>query len=128
MTEFAVINASPLIFLSRGKHLEMLCHFSKKVIVQDPVAHEIRRKGPDDITVKMLDDVLWIEVTPALPVPQAILEWGLGPGESAVLATAYQRAEFEAIIDDLAARNARLVWEFPCAAHWVLCSPPSNEE
>lgn len=105
MAESAVINASPLVLLSRGQHLEILRHFARRVLVPEPVANEIREKGRNDVTVKALESLSWIEVTPATPVPQAVLEWGLGPGESSVLAVAYQHSEMEAIIDDLAARR-----------------------
>ena len=105
MAEFAVINASPLIFLTRGRHLDLLPHFADRLVVPEPVAHEIRVKGPQDITVRALETVPWIEVSPAPRVPAIILEWGLGPGESSVLAFAQQHAGVEAIIDDLAARK-----------------------
>ena len=52
-----------------------------------------------------LEDASWIEVVPAPAVPETILEWGLGAGESSVLAFANQHPAVEAIIDDLAARR-----------------------
>ncbi len=105
MTESAVINASPLVFLSRGRYLDLLRHFTKRVLVPEPVAFEIRQKGPDDISAKSLAGIPWIAVVPAPTVPQPILEWGLGPGESSVLALAFQNRGIDAIIDDLAARK-----------------------
>jgi len=106
VAESAVINASPLIFLSRGGHLDLLLHFADRVLVPEPVAHEIRSsRSRQDITVKALEDVSWIEITPAPQAPEAILEWGLGAGESSVLALAHKHGGLEAIIDDLAARK-----------------------
>jgi predicted nucleic acid-binding protein len=101
----AVINASPLIFLSRGQQMELLRHFASRILVPKPVANEILMKGPEDITAKALDSTSWLEVVPVVPVPEKILEWGLGPGESCVLAFANEHPGMEAIIDDLAARK-----------------------
>ncbi len=38
MAERAIINASPLIFLSRGGHLDLLRVFAKKIWAPEPVA------------------------------------------------------------------------------------------
>lgn len=62
-------------------------------------------KGPEDITTKTLDSTSWLEVVSVVPVPEKILEWGLGPGESSVLAFAHKHPRMEAIIDDLAGRK-----------------------
>ncbi|MCP4666687.1 MAG: DUF3368 domain-containing protein [Deltaproteobacteria bacterium] len=83
----------------------LLHHFADPVFVPEPVANEILMKGPEDITVKALSNTSWLEVVPAIPVPEKILEWGLGPGESSVLAFAHEHPPMEVIIDDLAARK-----------------------
>lgn len=44
-------------------------------------------------------------MVPEPVVPRNILEWGLGAGESSVLALAASHPRMEAIIDDLAARK-----------------------
>ena len=54
MVSGAVVNASPLIFLSRGRHLDLLRHFSDRVFVPQPVADEVFRKGPKDMTASAL--------------------------------------------------------------------------
>jgi len=46
-----------------------------------------------------------MEEISAPAVPESIMEWGLGQGESAVLALASVYPESEAIIDDLAGRK-----------------------
>jgi predicted nucleic acid-binding protein len=101
----AIVNASPLIFLSRGQQTDILRHFANRILIPEPVAEEIRRKGISDITSQVLESTPWIEVVPAPTAPESILEWGLGSGESAVLAMAYGNPEREAIIDDLAGRK-----------------------
>lgn len=109
MADTVVANASPLIFLSRAGHLELLHHFAERVLVPRTVADEIRLKGERDITAKAVDETSWIEVVPAPAMPEEISQWGLGPGEAAVLAIAAANPAVEAVIDDLAGRK--------CAAH-----------
>jgi len=109
VADTAVANASPLIFLSRAGHFELLHHFAERVLVPRPVADEIRLKGEQDITAKAVDETSWIEVVPAPATPEEIGQWGLGPGEAAVLAIAIANRAMEAVIDDLAGRK--------CAAH-----------
>jgi predicted nucleic acid-binding protein len=109
VAEALVVNASPLILLSRGKRLELLRHFADRILVPDAVATEIRAKGSEDVTSLALRNTPWIEIVPAKPVPQSILEWGLGNGESAVLAEACANPGMEAVLDDLPARKCAAV-------------------
>lgn len=104
MAEAAVINASPLIFLVRGRHLDLLRGLAQTVWVPAAVANEISRRGPHDITAQAIETSSWIVTRPAPDIPAAILEWRLGAGESATLALAHTH-NLEAIIDDLAGRK-----------------------
>jgi predicted nucleic acid-binding protein len=113
LDRIAVANASPLIFLSRASHLYLLQHFAHRVLVPEPIHNEIREKGSDDITVRALEISPWIEVVSPPPVPEQILGWGLGPGESSVLALAYATRGMEAIIDDLAGRRCASLLGIP---------------
>jgi predicted nucleic acid-binding protein len=97
-----VINASPLILFSRGQQMQLSRHVASPVLVPKPVADEILMKDPEDVTVKALESMPWLEVVPAPSIPESIVEWGLGPGESSVLALANEHPGMEAIIDDLA--------------------------
>lgn len=108
-----MVNASPLIFLTRGGHLDLLHCFSARVVVPQPVAEEVRAKGPEDPTARLLDSTPWLTVAPAPAVPDLILQWGLGPGESSVLALAFSLPGHEAIIDDLAARRCAALLGVP---------------
>ena len=56
MDKFAVVNASPLIFLSRGHHLELLHNFARHIYVPEPVAAEINVKGSQDITARAVNE------------------------------------------------------------------------
>jgi predicted nucleic acid-binding protein len=45
VTDKVIINASPLIFLSRSHHLALLKSFADEVWVPEPVAEEILRRA-----------------------------------------------------------------------------------
>lgn len=105
MDECAVINASPLIFLARGGHLGLLTRLIQQVVVPQPVAAEIQRRGPQDVTVQALQCVPALTVVPAPEVPVTIERWGLGLGESSVLALASVTSQAVVIMDDLAGRK-----------------------
>ena len=113
MDKLAVVNASPLIFFSRSHNIKLLHNFARKILVPEPVATEIKAKGLEDITAKVLEETPWLEITPIEAVPDIILDWGLGPGESAVLAVAFANPEMEAIIDDLTARKCAAFLQIP---------------
>ena len=104
MAKTVIINASPLIFLSRSGHLSLLKTFADEVWVPKPVAIEIQQRGPDDISAQAIRDTDWLVVKPVSAIPIAVAEWRLGAGESAVLALATEYG-LEAIIDDLAGRK-----------------------
>ncbi len=110
--KIAVINASPLIFLSRSRHLDLLKVFAEDVWVPEAVATEIQQRGPEDITARALAETEWLTVKPAKTIPIAIAEWRLGAGESAVLALAAEH-QVEAIIDDLAGRKCAASLDIP---------------
>lgn len=105
VAESAVVNASPLIFLSRAGLIDLLQLISVEVIVPKSVATEIEVRGKRDPAAQALANTSWLVVTQTPPVPAQIQAWGLGPGESSVLAWAHSHPGSEAIIDDLGARR-----------------------
>lgn len=113
MADIAIINASPLIFLSRSHHINLLSGFADEIWVPQPVAHEIKQRGESDISAQTIDNTDWLVVKPVLTIPKIITEWRLGDGESSVIALAAQQTDCETIIDDLLGRK--------CAAS--LCIP-----
>lgn len=108
-----VINASPLIFFSRAKKMELLNELTGHVLVPETVASEIRMRGAKDITVKSLKSTSWIEVVSSPPIPEIISDWALGSGESSVLSYAYANPGTEAIIDDLNGRRCAMLLNIP---------------
>jgi predicted nucleic acid-binding protein len=113
VAEPAVVNASPLIFLSRAGLLDLLQLLSLEIVVPEIVATEIRVRGKSDPTAQAIASTAWLVVTQTPPVPTQIQSWGLGPGESSVLAWARAHPGSEAIIDDLAGRRCAAAFNIP---------------
>jgi len=105
MAEVCVVNASPLIFLSRGGHLPLLQIVAARVWVPRSVAEELLARGADDVTAMQLNAHPWLAVRETAQIPPNIMQWGLGPGESAVLAESLSLPGGRAVIDDLAGRK-----------------------
>ena len=105
MAEVGVVNASPLIFLSRGGHLPLLRTVAAQVWVPRAVADELRVRGADDVTVLQLTSHPWLVIRETAAISPTIMQWGLGPGESAVLTDSLGLPGSIAVIDDLAGRR-----------------------
>ena len=105
MAEVCVVNASPLIFLSRGGHLRLLRSVAAQLWVPRAVAEELRVRGADDVTASQLSSCSWLSIRETADIPPTIMQWGLGPGESAVLAEVLGLPGSRAVIDDLAGRK-----------------------
>lgn len=113
MAERAIINASPLIFFSRSGHLALLQAFASEVWVPQPVAKEILQRCAHDVTARTIEHTAWLRIQPTPPIPQRVLEWRLGAGESSVLALATAHPGTEVIIDDLAGRKCAASLNIP---------------
>lgn len=81
MADAAVVNASPLIFLSKAGLIDLLRVVSPQIMVPESVALEIGRRGSDDVTAKALADTPWLISVPVTTVPPLIQSWDLGAGE-----------------------------------------------
>lgn len=108
-----VVNASPLIFLSKGDRVDLLQTVGDSVVVPTTVADEIRRRGSDHVTARALRETGWLHTVDAPEAPSAIQALDLGPGESAVLTLAYTDPEREVIIDDRARRRCAASLDIP---------------
>lgn len=113
MVEPAVVNASPLIFLSRAGLIDLLQLVSLEVIVPEAVASEIEVKGQSDPTARALATTSWLVVAQTPPIPPQIQAWGLGQGESSVIAWAWAHNGSDAILDDLAGRRCAAALNIP---------------
>ena len=100
MVETAVVNASPLICLSRAGLADLLRQSAQTIVVPAAVAREILARGPRDLTAATLASSTWLKQVEDPAVPPGILAWDLGDGESYVLALALSHPGTPAIIDD----------------------------
>ena len=105
MASTAVVNASPLIYLSRSEHFELLKSAAERIVVPDVVVAELSAHGAENPALLRLHGASWIEIVTSPAIPGNVLDWQLGPGESAVLAWALENPGCLAIVDDLAGRR-----------------------
>lgn len=111
MSERWVVNASPLIALSKVGHADWLAALSDELVVPQAVAAEIQAGPPNPARQFLAAGRL-----PLLPAPPAVPEvadWGLGSGETAVLSWAATQPGWTAIIDDLPARRCARALSLP---------------
>jgi predicted nucleic acid-binding protein len=101
-----VVNASPVILLARVGQLDLLRQLGAAVVIPEAAVLEIRRRGPTDPAVQALAHAAWLISVDPGPVPPHVAAFGLGDGESAVLAHALANPGSGAIVDDQAARRA----------------------
>ncbi len=113
MTERWVINASPLILLGKAGQLGWVSRLGK-IVVPSPVADEILAGAKNDPAR------LWLEqgegkslIAPGAIVPPELVAWDLGAGETSVLAWAMDAPDYEAVLDDAAARRCAQVYRVP---------------
>ncbi|HSF42248.1 MAG TPA: DUF3368 domain-containing protein [Thermoanaerobaculia bacterium] len=105
MSEPPVVNASPLIYLSHASLIDLLQVEGQVVRIPTPVSREIRYRGPQDPTVRILEATPWLSEVDPVPESSRVALWDLGPGETSVLSWALAHPGTVAIVDDLAARR-----------------------
>ena len=105
MSEQAVVNASPVIYLARTAYLHLLQLAAPEVLIPRAVAIEIKARGPSDPAARALADNPWLHQVEESRIPEEVLVWDLGPGESAVIAWALAHPGCLAVIDDLEGRR-----------------------
>ena len=100
--EKTVVNASPLILLCKSDLESLLPELFKEIVVPEAVWNEILIG--DDIASRKIQSVNWLIRKP-IKIPDEILVWNLGDGESEVLSFAFADKNFRAMVDDRAARR-----------------------
>lgn len=105
-SRIVISNTSPLLYLSRIGHLDLLREIYGRVIVPRQVIVELNADRGPAVNLTELD---WVVVrTPAVPEPLRFIA-DLGSGEAAVLALALENpADSVAILDDKLARRIAL--------------------
>ncbi len=107
MAELWVVNASPLITLSKAGQLDLLQADERRLVIPEAVRVEVLQGPTDDPARKALEFGFNAVSDNGAPDPM-VLEWGLGSGETAVLSLAKQ-SDGTAVVDDRAARIAAKV-------------------
>ena len=100
MADVWIVNASPVIALAHADALGLLEKLSTRLVVPEAVVEEVLA-GPEDPAHRALASGWGSRQAGA--VPARVAEWGLGKGESAVVAIALELGA-TAVLDD---RNAR---------------------
>ncbi len=100
-----VVNSSPLIILGKLSSLYLFERMCPNLVIPEGVADEL-----DQGLSMTRQEIGYIEREPPLSepvdkIPPLIQAWDLGKGETEVISWAYVHPEFEAILDDRAARN-----------------------
>ncbi len=108
MPDVLVVNASPLIFLGNANRLDLLQSAGARVVVPHAVFDEVTGSKHADPAARALANANWIEREASVSIPSTVVEWDLGPGESAVIALALGVAGATTVIDDLSGRKCAL--------------------
>jgi predicted nucleic acid-binding protein len=108
-----VINASPIISLTKIDRIHLLTELSDQVVIPQGVADEISLRGYADSAVTWLQQVGRVFIQAAPVMDSKVANWDLGLGESQVLSWGINYPGYEAIIDDLAARKAAKILQIP---------------
>jgi predicted nucleic acid-binding protein len=107
-----VVNASPLIFLANAGHIELLHTLgASRIIVPEPVCDEVMSGGYTDKAARAISDATWLEKRPSPSIPESVVAWEIGKGESSVIATALHEPGARVVIDDLNGRKCALAHE-----------------
>ncbi len=104
MSDTWVVNASPVIALAKVGRLHLLQDLCRELLVPQAVVAEILAGPPSDPARRAIESG-WGATVAASRIAPELLEWGLGTGETAVLAVAMERKPATAVLDDAAART-----------------------
>ena len=103
--DILVVNASPLILLSKIDQLSLLKAVGARWQVPEAVLREIRAKGPQDPVAKAVSAAAWLEIVVVDAIPNAVKAWDLDDGEASVVACALATKGALPLLDDRAGRN-----------------------
>jgi predicted nucleic acid-binding protein len=100
-----VLNASPLICLSKSGLADLLPALFREVLVPETVFQEVMAEGKTDFAAEWLSSQRWICRLSDIPIDSRVAAWDLGEGESAVLSFALRNEDCWAVMDDREARR-----------------------
>ncbi|MEM9007509.1 MAG: DUF3368 domain-containing protein [Cyanobacteria bacterium P01_F01_bin.86] len=105
MTRRWVVNASPIITLTKIGQVDLLHQLCDDLVIPQGVADEIQGGGYDDPATKWIQTHGQDYLRPAPSIDSVVASWDLGMGESQVIAWSVAHTGYETILDDLAARK-----------------------
>lgn len=111
MADSLVVDASPLIVLSRAGRIDLMTVLGTPIHVPESVRFEVQSHL--DEAASIIDTVDWLHRVPDAEKLPLIRSWDLGAGESAVLEWAQAHRPARAIVDDYAARKLAAVLAVP---------------
>jgi predicted nucleic acid-binding protein len=98
-----VVDASPVIALAKADRLHLLHDLCRELLIPEPVVAEILAGPPSDPARQAIERGWGLPVAPH-HIPPGLV-WGLGAGETSVLAVAMDRKPATAVLDDAEART-----------------------
>lgn len=104
MAETWIADASAIITLSKAGHIRLLADLPDELIIPAAVSREVLAGPSEDSARKVLEAGLG-RIVSVDTIPEVVFEWGLGEGETAVLALALQTPGAIAVLDDASARK-----------------------
>ena len=105
MPDRVISNTSPLFYLHRLRHLDLLQKFYQQIIVPEAVVDELKAGADLGEDVPDVEDYDWIEVR-SVRVPELVkLITDLGAGEAQALTLAIEEPGSLVILDDRLARE-----------------------
>lgn len=108
-----IVDASPLIYLSRAGYLPLLQVLGSRLLIPDAVVREILAKGEEDAVARTVGAASWLLRLPSAPLSPRVEAWQLGAGESAVLSRAISHPGSLVVLDDARARRFARQLEVP---------------
>lgn len=100
-----MFNSSPLIALASIGRFHPTASLAIEIVIPAGVRAEIEAGPPNDPARVAIAELPVATFQAVSEIPASIGAWDLGKGESEVLAWAAARREFQAVLDDRAARN-----------------------
>jgi predicted nucleic acid-binding protein len=106
-----VVNASPVIFLSKIEMIDYLPEMVEHLTIPQAVIHEIEQHRDEAF--------FWIKQNKkkfsvkAESITTSVSAWDLGLGETEVITFASEHKDFTAALDDKAARNCAKSFQIP---------------
>ena len=88
MSRVWVVNASPLILLGKIDHVVLLSELSDKLIVPDRVVREVGARPQGERVISEVASFPGVQFEAETATSAELAAWGLGPGETQVLALA----------------------------------------